>query len=375
MSADLGVAVVGIGADQWSGAAHLPALAATEGVRLARLVTSSPESAARAEEAYGVPASASLEDALADPAVQLVTVTVRVSRHRKIAETAIRAGKHLYCEWPLGADLAETQALADLSAQHPEQIHVVGLQGRLAPEICSASSAIAAGRLGRPLRANLQVFLPQGLVPRPRHRAHLRHRSAAADVLSIQGGHSLDMMVALLGEPGPVHHAVLWAAVGYFTVLETGERLARDAPDNLVAQLEIGGIPVTVQLSQTSTRSGSSIEILGTRASLLVTAQDQPQFSALRAVITDLDGTSQELQPLDDVAGVELPRDHAGFNVAIAYRNILDAIAGRVPHDAVPTLARAVTLHQLLDSIEKLAERAATPSARSSAPDSAVLAL
>jgi len=43
----LGVAVVGVGEQQWSGVAHLPALASADGVQLVRLVTANPKSADR----------------------------------------------------------------------------------------------------------------------------------------------------------------------------------------------------------------------------------------------------------------------------------------------------------------------------------------
>ncbi|HMA74314.1 MAG TPA: Gfo/Idh/MocA family oxidoreductase [Xanthobacteraceae bacterium] len=38
----------------------------------------------------------------AAPEVDIVTVTVRVPHHLEVVNTAIGAGKHVYCEWPLG---------------------------------------------------------------------------------------------------------------------------------------------------------------------------------------------------------------------------------------------------------------------------------
>ena len=46
------------------------------------------------------------------PEVDLVVVTVKVPHHRELVPSALEAGKHVYCEWPLGNGLAEARKLA-----------------------------------------------------------------------------------------------------------------------------------------------------------------------------------------------------------------------------------------------------------------------
>jgi predicted dehydrogenase len=352
VSDQLGVAIVGVGRDQWSGVAHIPALAATPGVNLVRLVTGSPESAANAEADFGVPASAVLDDALADPSVDVVTVTVRVARHAEIAIAAIEAGKHVYCEWPLAIDTGQADTLRERSARYPDRIHVVGLQGRYAPAIRAAADAVQGGEIGRPLRATVDVLVPQALVPRPRHRAHLRHRTAGAGVLSIQGGHVLDIVESILGRPGEVRFASVWNAIDEFVVLETGERLPRDAPDNVIAVLDIAGVPTTVQLSHTAAAPVTLIRILGTTGEVTIKAPDQPQMSAPVATLTGLDGSRE----LGGSNGIPVPgwgAENAGYNVGLVYGALAEAAAGG---DAdLPLFSRAVELHRLIDAIERAA--------------------
>jgi predicted dehydrogenase len=285
-----------------------------------------------------------------------VAITVRVARHFDIASAAISAGKHVYCEWPLGVDTAQARELAALSARHPDRVHLVGLQGRLTPEVGAVAAAIASGRIGRPLRANLEVHVPQALQARPKHRAHLRHRSAAANVLSIQGGHALDMLGAVLGPPGEVAFARIWTAVDEFTVLETGERLPGDAPDNVVAQLELGGVPVTVQLSQTSTRPGSVVEVLGTTASVRIIAPDQPQMCALDVIGTDLDRAPEPWPTVFDEDGIGLDRTHVGYGVALAYSRLGRSLRDGDIDATLATFDDAVVAHELIDAIERAAE-------------------
>jgi predicted dehydrogenase len=356
MSAPLGVALVGVGPEQWSGVAHIPAICAHPGLELRRLVTSSDESARRAESGWSVPASATLEDVLEDPTVGLVTITVRVAKHAAIAAAAIKAGKHVYCEWPLAVSVDEARLLARLSSNQPDQLHVVGLQGRFAAEVQHARRLVRDGYLGRPLAVHVQVAIPQALLARPQHRAHLRHRSAAANVLTIQGGHVLDMVVCLLGadhRAATVSYARIWTAVDEFVVAGTGERLSRDAPDNVVAVLDVAGVPVTLLLSQTSARPSARIEVQGTEGSLLLEGEEQPQMSPLTLSRTALHGHPESVTVVSSGDG-RLDRQHPGANVARLYERLAAAAAGEGPHD-LPGYDRAVALHELLAAIEQAA--------------------
>src|SRR6266851_2685269 len=46
------------------------------------------------------------------PDVDLVVITVKVPFHLELAQAALAAGKHVYCEWPLARSTAEAQMLA-----------------------------------------------------------------------------------------------------------------------------------------------------------------------------------------------------------------------------------------------------------------------
>jgi predicted dehydrogenase len=356
VSAPLGVAVVGAGPDHWSATAHLPAIAALDDVALHAVVTSSPESAAAAADRWGVAATHELERVLDDPDVDVVAVTVRVPRHAEIVEAAIAAGKHVYCEWPLAVDTAEARTLAALSASRPDRVHVVGLQGRFSPHLRTAGELIADGRIGRPLTANLRLYLPHGLVPRPAHRAHLRHRTVGANVLTIQGGHALDMLRSVLGparvSPISISGGRMWAAVPEF-VVDTGERLPRDAQDNAVALLDLDGVVAVTQFSQTGPAESCELEILGTAGMLRLRSHAQPQFGGLTLDVTPLGAGAAEpveLRPALAYAS-PLPAEHPGHNVASAYAALAWAVRTSVVDPVLPRFADAVDLHELLEDI------------------------
>jgi hypothetical protein len=50
------------------------------------------------------------------PEVDIVSVTVKVPHHLEIVRAALNAGKHVYCEWPLGNGLAEAEELKQFPA-------------------------------------------------------------------------------------------------------------------------------------------------------------------------------------------------------------------------------------------------------------------
>lgn len=56
-----------------------------------------------------------VEDLLNAPEVDIVTVTTKVPHHFELVQAAIAAGKHVYCEWPLGNGLEEAERLARIA--------------------------------------------------------------------------------------------------------------------------------------------------------------------------------------------------------------------------------------------------------------------
>src|SRR5690606_29072582 len=105
-------------------------------------------SARKAADAFGLPHAFENPQALVgSPEIDLVVVTVRVPYHRELVTAALNAGKHVYCEWPLGNGLAEARELAAL-AEAGGQVAAVGTQMRVAPEVEYLRQLIADGYVG-----------------------------------------------------------------------------------------------------------------------------------------------------------------------------------------------------------------------------------
>ena len=110
-----GVGIVGLQPGRsWAARAHIPALRAlSDHFEIVGIANTSKASAEEAAAACGIQrAFSDVGELVASPDVDIVTVTVKVPHHFEIVTAALEAGKHIYCEWPLGNGLAEAEQVA-----------------------------------------------------------------------------------------------------------------------------------------------------------------------------------------------------------------------------------------------------------------------
>ncbi len=105
---------IGVSADSgWAGDGHVPAVQGLAGLELAAVPASNQEKADAAAKAFAVMAAfANSAELIHDRDIDLVVVCVRVPDHRELVMAAIAAGKHVYCESPLGKSMAESEEMA-----------------------------------------------------------------------------------------------------------------------------------------------------------------------------------------------------------------------------------------------------------------------
>lgn len=74
--------------------------------------------ATAAQEKYGIPkVYDTMEELFADPEIDLVLNLTRPYQHYAVSKAALLAGKHVYCEKPLGADLEEGKELVAIAKE------------------------------------------------------------------------------------------------------------------------------------------------------------------------------------------------------------------------------------------------------------------
>ena len=150
---ELGIAVIGMG---WIGQVHArsyslaPQRFPEDGVK-PRLLICSDNVADRAEEARGrlgfERATTRWQDVIEDPDVQIVNIATPNNLHVEIVQAAAAAGKHIFCEKPVGRGPQET-ALIESCARAAGVLSFVGFNYRWAPLVIHAKKLIDEGALG-----------------------------------------------------------------------------------------------------------------------------------------------------------------------------------------------------------------------------------
>ena len=142
--ADVGTAVIGSG---FIGTVHIEALRRI-GVRVVGLLESSPQLGATRAAELGLPkAYGSLDELLADEAVQVVHVTSPNALHHEQVKAILAARRHVICEKPLAMTSAESAELVRLAAAGG-RVNAVNFNLRFYPLNQHLASAVAGGDLG-----------------------------------------------------------------------------------------------------------------------------------------------------------------------------------------------------------------------------------
>jgi predicted dehydrogenase len=356
------VGIVGASASRgFASIAHLPALRSLPQFEIAAVCTTRQETAEEAARHYGVPLAFSDPETLArHPDVDLITVSVKVPDHYRPVMAAIEAGKHVYCEWPLGRDTEEAIRMLD-AAERSGVRHVVGLQGQMSPAINYARDLIAEGYVGRVLTATMIGCAPNWGAAID--RAYQADRRNGANLLTITGGHQIDALCHCLGEFRELT-AFAVSQRDRIPLEGTGELVAKDTPDQLVVNGIVGGenaegAVVSFQIRGGMTRGTEFLfEIHGDRGDLVLTTTTRASMQRQELTVRGAQGAARELAELPVPARYRwvpdsLERD-SRYNVAQLYARLAESIRQGAP--ASPSFAAAVTRHRLLDAVMRASQ-------------------
>lgn len=128
----------------------IPAIQAEPRSCLYGLVTRDPAKAAP----YKTRTFATLDEALADPAVQAVYVGTPVFLHAPQTIQSLRAGRHVLCEKPMAMNEAEARTMVNI-AEKSGKVFGVAYYRRYYPKVQRAKQLLDAGAIGKPVFAEL----------------------------------------------------------------------------------------------------------------------------------------------------------------------------------------------------------------------------
>ena len=347
--APLRIGIAGANAERgWARDAHLRAIRAVPDLAIQAVSARTQAIADGASTLFG--AASAHDDSLAlagDPDVDIVAVTVKVPEHRAIVLAAIAAGKHVYCEWPLGRDVAEAQEMAD--AARAAGVHVaIGLQGGNAWAVRHAAELVANGVIGRAL--SLRVVSPTAGwgAESPANYAYLQDKTNGATLSTIAGGHTLAAIEAVVGNYTEVG-ARASILIDRMTLMGTDESVARTCADHLlVFGKHENGCVSSMEIVGGVTDVPFQFELRGDKGTLKITGDHPGGYQVAELTVTTLPAAAPQPYPVVDV--VRPP----STNVAELWARFAQDI--RSGNRSVPDFDRAVRLTRLLDAIDLSSE-------------------
>ena len=345
MSQILKVGIIGASAERgWAKISHVPAIQQLDGLELAAIVTQDQQSADKAARAFGVQKGyGDAKDLFADPSIDIVTIAVNVPAHRELVLGTLAAGKHLYCEYPLGRDLSEAQELA--RAAREAGVHAaIGLQVRSNPAAQKARKMIEAGKVGRVLSARIlsttMAFGPET----ERAMAFAEKAENGATLVTIQGAHTLDVAIAVLG--GFTELSAL-ATTQFPKIMIGGNSQkspeVRTTPDHVLVMGRLaGGVPLSIEVAGGRAPEATPFwfEVTGENG-VLVLEGGAPRGFQSGLLHLHLNGEEQRIDP------GKVVEPHTAVNVAGIYAMLRDDIVNGTW--TAPDFEHALRMTRLVD--------------------------
>src|SRR5215210_995324 len=274
MAAKIRVGIVGAtvttGGSGWGANAHVPALHALPDYELKAVCTAHEETAKASAAAFGAElAYHDFEAMIANPEIDVISVVVRVPGHHALVMSALEAGKAVFCEWPLGASVAEAEDMATL-ARERSVATTVGLQARSDPTLMYARELIQQGHIGEIVSVNFSG-VGQAITDRGVGRIWQGDRRNGANTLTIAGGHAIDALCFVVGEFAEVS-ARLATRITEWHNTDTGATMQVDAPDwiSVAGRLEQGAEVSFIVATVPFGPSGNRFEIYGREGTLVI---------------------------------------------------------------------------------------------------------
>lgn len=188
---DYGIAHVGCGGIVQY--AHVPAYRKA-GFKIVGVYDINPENAEKVAQATGAKTYASLEEVLADPAVEIVDIAVPPWEQLKIVEKVAAVKKHMLCQKPLSDNFPDAVKITELAKKAGVK-QALQHQMRWDAGIAASRDMIQRGLIGQPTDAQIQVSCETPW--------HMWPWLASAPRLEVMyhSIHYIDSMRSLFGDP------------------------------------------------------------------------------------------------------------------------------------------------------------------------------
>jgi predicted dehydrogenase len=334
----IGVGLIGTG---YMGKCHALAWTAVKAVfgdgprpRLVHLAEVTAELAAKKAEEFGFERSNGDWRALiADPEVEVVSITTPNQFHAEMAIAALKAGKHVWCEKPMAVKFADAEAMA-AAAKASGKVAVLGYNYIQNPAIRHIETLLQDGAIGAVNHVRLEM--DEDFMADPEALFYWKSEASSGyGALDDFGVHPLSLLTRLTG---PVEKVLAHLSKPYAErPLKEGGRRTVETYDIASVLLQIeGGVSGVLALDRSAWgRKGRiALQIFGSKGTI---AYDQERMNEFQLYVASDRATEQGFKtvltapahaPYDRF--IPAPGHGLGFNdlKIIEAHELLRAIAG-----------------------------------------------
>ncbi len=262
-----------------------------------------PESAAKARDTYNSSGRTTCDyrEVINDPEIDAVSVATPNAYHKQPTVEALRAGKHVLCEKPLGMNAAECKEMC-AAARESGKILQVALQNRFTSAGRFMKTYVDSGAMGEIYYARAQALRRRGV---PGWGVFIDKEKQGGGPLIDIGVHILDFTLYLMGYPKPVSATgKTWDVLGKNPEIWNGmgdyDRSKFTVEDFAVGMIKFeNGAVVTLESSFMANLDGNPFQtdLFGTKAGASVKVYEQNGIKIF----------TEQNQQLFDMTPVNLP--------------------------------------------------------------------
>ncbi|MBW4690669.1 MAG: Gfo/Idh/MocA family oxidoreductase [Lyngbya sp. HA4199-MV5] len=341
----IGVAIVGTGFGQ---KVHIPGFQAHPRTQIVAVYHRDRARAEAIAQQYQIPqACQTLEEVVALPAVQGVSISTPPFLHYEQAKTALNAGKHLLLEKPTALSTREAADLQVL-AQAKGAIANLNFEFRCIPTWMRLSELFAEGYVGKPRLIKVDWLVPSRAdASRPWNWYARKDQGGGA--LGAIGSHTFDYIAWLFGSVKQIS-ARLSVSVPERPDPASGQLKSVDADDVCMILLELAdGTPCQLCLSAATYQGrGHWVEVYGDRGTLVLGSSNQKDYvHGFKLWGSHL---GEPLKELDIPKHLEFPETFQDGRIAPFVRIVDRWVQGIDTGRAIaPTLEDGVYAQRLMD--------------------------
>ena len=271
--AEIGIGIVGGG---YMGKAHAVAHSAVGAVfntplrpRLEMVCATNEASAEKYRTAYGFArGTANWEALVEDPKVGAIIIASPQSTHRMIAEAAFAVGKPVFCEKPLGVDVADSRAMV-AAAERTGQINMSGFNYIRTPASQFAKQLLDEGVIGEV--TGFRGEHTEDFLADPQEPANWRTEGLANGCMGDLSPHPINCALRLMG---PID--TLIAEVETVVTSRPGGTVTNDDHAQIMCRFASGVLgSIYVSRVATGRKMGYCYEITGTKGAIRFDGEDQ----------------------------------------------------------------------------------------------------